>query len=773
MGMRVRSKSRFPYALCVDQSQKHAYRTSRPGDHVSRRHLTSKRHRRWLGWIAVSIVVVLSPRAAGSQTIETVAGGGPVEVQALSAGLGGPVSLTLDGAGNLFVTDVHDLHRVYKIDSLGRLTIVAGLGMAGFSGDGGPATSASLSYPAEVAVDAAGNLFIADAGNRVIRRVDASSGVITTVAGDGTAGFSGDGGPATSARLTTPNRIALDGSGNLFIADTMNFRVRRVDAATGIITTVAGNGTEGDYGDGGQATNAGVIPVDVALDAAGNLYIGGDYLVRRVDAATGIITSVAGNGFQGSSGDGGPATSASFRSSFAISLDVGGNLFIADYNDRRIRRVDSGTGIITTVAGDGTWGFSGDGGPATSASLRGPSGIALDAAGDLLVADSHNARIRRVAAATGIITTFAGNGTSNFSDDGVQAVDSSISFPSGVAVDATGNFFLVEHVGHRVRRVDAATGAITTVAGSGDWGFSGDGGPATSATMRTPFAVALDAVGNLFICDMANNRVRRVDAATSVITTVAGNGFSFSGDGGPATSAGIGSPVGIALDGAGNIFLATGNRIRRVDAITGTITTVAGNGSFEFGGDDGTATSAGLVNATGVALDQSGNLYIADSWDHRVRRVDATTSIITTVAGNGAAGFSGDNGPATGANLASPHSVAVDGNGNFFIADLDNRRIRRVDSETGIITTVAGNGAAGFSGDGGPATNASLWEPTGIALNAAGDLFIADWGTQRIRRVVPESGFGASLGAGIGVLSLIAYRRMGELDGQSRSTTKE
>src|SRR5207302_624534 len=338
-----------------------------------------------------------------------------------------------------------------------------------------------------------------------------------------------------------------------------------------------------------------------------------------------------------------------------------GNLFIADAGNERIRRVDATTGIITTVAGNGTAGFSGDGGPATSAELSGPTGIALDSRGNVFIADSGNARIRRV---------------------------------------------------------DAATRIITTVAGNGGFRFSGDGGPATAAGLGFPQGVAVDAGGNLFIADTVNPRIRHVDAATRIITTAAGNGpATFRGDGGPATSAELFTPVGIAVDSSGNLFIAEGNnnRIRRVDAATGIITTVAGNGILGFSGDGGPATSAELFLPSGLAVDRVGNLFIADTHNHRIRRVNAATRLITTVAGNGTAGFSGDGGPATAAELALPQAVAVDAAGNLFIADTLNERIRRVDATTGIITTVAGNGTAGSIGDGGPATSAGLFHPAGLA----------------------------------------------------------
>ena len=292
--------------------------------------------------------------------------------------------------------------------------------------------------------------------------------------------------------------------------------------------------------------------------------------------------------------------------------------------------------------------------------------------------------------------------------------------------------------------MDAASGVITTVAGTGADGSQvsdGDGGPATAALLAFPESVALDGAGNLFIADTRNHRVRRVDAATGVITAVAGTiGAGFGGDGGPATAALLAFPRGVALDGAGNLFIAdsSNDRVRRVDAASGVITTVAGtgkDGSQVSDGDGGPATAALLASPESVALDGAGNLFIADLGNSRVRRVDAATGVITTVAGAGAAGFGGDGGPATAALLAFPNGVALDGAGNLFIADSSNDRVRRVDAATGVITTVAGTGVEGFSGDGGPATAARLWGPRGVALDEAGDLFIADADNNRVRRV--------------------------------------
>jgi RHS repeat-associated protein len=339
-----------------------------------------------------------------------------------------------------------------------------------------------------------------------------------------------------------------------------------------------------------------------------------------------------------------------------------------------------------------------------------------------------------------IIKTLAGNGYDGFSGDGGPAVNASLNKPFGVAVDSAGNIFIVDTSNRRIRKVDTS-GIITTVAGNGTWDYSGDGGPATDAGFD-PRGVAVDSAGNIFIACWFNKRIRKVDT-NGIITTVAGNGNrDFSGDGGPATDAGL-DPGGVAVDSAGNIFILDyyNRRIRKVDT-SGIITTVAGNGYDGFSGDGGPATDAGF-NPRGLAMDSAGNIFIADWFNHRVRKVN-TSGIITTVAGNGYDGFSGDGGPATNASLSMPYGVAVDNAGNIFIADQSNYRIRRVDT-SGIITTVAGNGYGGFSGDGGPATDAGF-DPRGLATDSAGNIFIVD--SSRIRKVGPPSVFAASMVGG-------------------------
>jgi sugar lactone lactonase YvrE len=338
-----------------------------------------------------------------------------------------------------------------------------------------------------------------------------------------------------------------------------------------------------------------------------------------------------------------------------------------------------------------------------------------------------------------IITTVAGNGAGAFAGDGGAATNASLAYPQVVALDAGGGLYVVDTGNNRIRKV-AASGLITTMAGNGAGAYTGDGGPATNASLNYPYGAAVDAAGNLFIADTYNNCIRKV-AANGMIGTVAGNGgATYAGDGGPATNAGLYYPYGVTVDAAGNLYIAdTYNSCIRKVAANGIITTVAGNGLQGYSGDGGPAIIAILDNPENVAVDAAGNLFIADCNNNCIRKVD-TNGIITTVAGNGAYGYSGDDGQAAGASLAGPTGLALSASGNLFIADYNNQRIREVDA-SGLIATVAGNGSSSYAGDGGPATSAGLNYPTGAALDASGNLYIADNNNNRIRKVLLYAGY--------------------------------
>jgi sugar lactone lactonase YvrE len=500
--------------------------------------------------------------------------GGP----AAQATLNFPSGVAVDAKGNVYIADSNN-HRIRRVGSDGIITTFAGGGRS--LGDGGPATQASLS-PSGVAMDTNGNLYIADTDNHRIRRVG-PDGIIITFAGTGTPGFSGDGGPAAQASLNRPSGVAVDAKGNVYIADPGNNRIRRVDS-DGIITTFAG----GSAGDGRPAAQASLfVPISVAVDANGAVYIAdeGDHRIRRV-GPDGIITTLAGDGKPpaDSIGDGGPAAQAKLVSPQGVTVDIKGNVYIA--SGGRIRRVGP-DGIITTLAGDGKppAGSVRDGGPATQARLISPTDVAVDAQGFIYIADRRDHRMRRVRP-DGIITTFAGVGPvelppgnfwgpGGFSGDGGPAIQAHLNNPVGVAVDAKGNVYIADSFNHRIRRV-GSDGAITTFAGSGPTGyqgggFSGDGGPATQARLNEPRGVAVDAKGNVYIADLGNNRIRRV-GTDGIMTTFVGTGFpGFSGDGGPATQARLSRPSDVAVDAKGNVYIAdSGNRrIRRLTGVSG------------------------------------------------------------------------------------------------------------------------------------------------------------------------------------------------------------
>ena len=668
------------------------------------------------------------PVRAPQYEISTTAGGAPppTPVLAVSASFGPTgqtdlenMAIAADGGGNVYFTN---LNCVFKLDSAGILTRVAGNSRAGYSGDGAAATNAQLNEPSGVAVDRAGNVYIAERGNSRIRRVD-PAGIITTVVGNGNVGYGGDGGPAANAALNGPYAVAVDDLGNLYIADTGNSVIRRVSPG-GIIATFAGNGLRGQSGDGGQATEAKFSwPIALAVSDSGDLYVVDSWNVRKI--SSGIITTVAGNGGGEWSGDGGPAIDANLGSPASIALDEGGNLFIADEIDSVIRKVSS-LGVITTVAGVGIGGYSGDGGPAISAHLSAPNGVAVDGGGNLYIGDAWNGRLRKVA--SGIITTVAGNDTHSYSGDGGPAVNAQLNYPRSVAVDASGNVFIADLANQRVRRV-SASGIITTVAGNGTAGYSGDLDLATKAQLNLPETVVVDGTGNLFIDDSQNYRIRRV-SPSGIITTVAGNGTQgYSGDGGPATLAQLYEPAGIAVDTAGNLYIADigASRVRKVSA-AGLITAFAGNGTSGSAGDGGPALSAQLDYPYGLAFDGAGNLFIACG--ATIRKV-STDGIITTVAGTGTWGYSGDGGPALEAQLSGAYSVGVDLAGNLFIGDTQNSRVRMV-SAKGMITTVAGTGEQGYSGDGGPAARALLWAPY-VSTSVTGEVWVADIFNNAIR----------------------------------------
>jgi len=670
----------------------------------------------------------LSP-VSGQNTITTVAGtdwlfpgdGRP----AVQAPIGGLLSLDVatDSAGNMFICDA-DNAMVMRVGPDGILNVVAGNGILSRSGDGGFAVNASLDSPLAIAVDNNGNIYIAEYGSHV-RKVT-PDGIIQSIAGTGDAGYSGDGGPATQARLNVPRGLAVDSAGNLYIADTGNNVIRKV-TPDGTITTVAGTGQAGLAGDGGRATSAQLnYPTRLALNPTGDLYITDTYNARVRKLSAGIITTVAGGAFDFS--DAIPATQAGIIP-LAVSVDPAGNLYLLDLIAKGVRKVDL-SGKIVTVAGSGASGFSGDGGPALQARFNLVSpGLAIDSAGNILVADDQNRRVRKITA-DGNIQTAAGNGLYRFSGDGGPATSATLYLPTSVIADARGNVFLSETGQNRIRKV-APDGTISVYAGNGMQGYSGDNGPANRAQLAFPTYLAIGPDGSLYFSDTFNDAIRKIDAGGKISTVVLTGQSAFGPD-----AVQKSEPFGIDFDALGELLIADRgtNRLLVVNSTATQGGAFAGTGTQGFSGDGGRATAAQLNQPVGLAV-FNGAVYFCDSGNNRVRRISATDLTITTVAGNVKAGYSGDGGPASQASLNNPQGLAFDAAGNMYIADQGNFVVRKVDSH-GIITTVAGSPKSPALGDGGPATQAFIGGPTDVSVDTAGNLLIADQVFGRIRDVL-------------------------------------
>jgi uncharacterized protein (TIGR03437 family) len=472
-----------------------------------------------------------------------------------------PRNVLADGAGNLYISEFSG-HRVVRLSPDGAVTTIAGTGTGGSKGDGGPAVLAGLNFPAGMAVDRAGNLYIADSGNHKIRKVWAT-GAITTVLGTGAAGS------VTAAQLNTPTGVALDGAGTLYVADSGNQRIRKLTAG-GVISSIS------------------IAARDVAVDAAGNVFAAAGTHVYKV-LTDGAQAAIAGDGSYFVRGDGGPATAARLNAPSGVVLDAGGNLWIADQGNARVREV-SAAGTISTAAGP--------------AGLASPVGLALDGAGNLLIADAGGEAVRSLIGSS--LVRVAGNGVAGYTGEGFPAAGSSLLYPSGVASAAGGVFYIADTANHRIRRVNAG-GVLITVAGTGIRGWNGDG-YGTATQIDSPTGLALDKAGTLYFADTGNSRIRKL-TPDGIVTTVATGQLS--------------SPRGVAVDDAGDVFVAdTGNHRVLAVWVDGSIAVIAGTGLPGFGGDGDSGTPAQLSSPSGLALDgATGSLYIADSGNQRIRRL--------------------------------------------------------------------------------------------------------------------------------------------------------
>jgi len=741
------------------------------------------RHAGILCLAAIGVVLTLAG-FAGAQTppntIQTVAGGGAIAGDPTQADIPGPTAVVEDRKGNVYVAPP-PADYVFELSTADALTVLAGLGWGHYNknptGYNGTAIDIPVYTSSGLATDKSRNVYIADTTNNTIRRVN-TSGDIKTVAGKRQPCIlqnwpdCNDGKPPLDAYLMHPQGVVFDSSGTMYIADTGDNVVRYVDSS-GKMQRLAGTygstcpNPQNACGDNGPGTASTLnSPMGISVDSQGNVYIADtlDNRIRCVAVAggcgggqAGYIYTVAGTGIACTAandsknsnppycGDGGPATQANIGSPRGVSVAASGEYYITDTKESRIRLVSGGT--ISDFAGQpGHSGYSGDGGPATEATMKTPNGVYVDNTGNVFIADTGNQRIRKVSASTGNIDTILGsadNGPAGSGGDGGAATAAMLAGPFQVAVDSSNNYYVADWANNRIRMVNVQTGVISTVAGNGDLGFSGDGEPATNATLADPYGVAVDSSGNIYIADTGNDRIREVSD---------GNINTVQGTPGPLVK-----PVSVAVDRQANLYIA--DEVEQVifGESGGTVTVVAGTkGKFcsdptNLCGDGGPATEALLNGPTGVAVALNGDIYIADSNDNRVRCVLGATGgcgdfshhyaagDIMTYAYKGTQGFSGDGGPATQASRWLPKQVALDTGENLFIGGGQASVVQRVDYATGTIITVAGIASKqpnyfGYTGDNGPATEAEL-NNMGLAIDSNEDLLIADLNNNRIREV--------------------------------------
>jgi sugar lactone lactonase YvrE len=679
-------------------------------------------------------------------TVQTLAGSAPAGDggPATAAVLRFPNALTFDSNGNLYIADRGN-SSVRMVTPGDLISTFAGIGISGYSGDGGPANQAQFGGTLSgLAFDANGNLYISDSANHCVRKITLDGNINTVI----TAGSL----PGTPAAPFWPNGLAFDNRGNLYVADGNNSQVYKM-TASGAMSVFAGTGTAGDNGDGGPATAAALAtPFGVFVDAVGAVYVAdiGASRVRKI-WHDGTIHAFAGIGTAGMSGDGGPALQAQLGQPMHLAGDKAGNVYVTDNStaNRNIRMI-APDGTISTFAGglnpNGL--MAGDGGPATMALIQQAGGIAVSPTGDLYFSDSDS-QVRMVS--SGTITTavgyphFAGNlasatictgRRSNHCQNypGNSAMLALFANPGGIATDNLGNIFVADTGNFRIRKIDP-TGAISTVAGTGQCGWTNDGGMATSAAMTRPLSLAIDAAQNIYVG--YNGAIRQITLG-GLITTIAGGGSTL-GDGGPATAANLTDVTGIVIDPSGLIYFSdSGRNLVRKITLNGIITTVAGIGAAGNDGDGGPANAAQLNAPANLALDAARNLYVADTQNSRVRMIKPDGTIVA-FAGTGIAGASGDGSPAVAAQLGLPTGIALDKAGDVFIGDAAG--VVRMVTTDGLIHTIAGSGVdpseAGFSGDGGTATSAEFNSPGSLVVDAAGKLYVVDRQNERVRTLVP------------------------------------
>lgn len=599
-------------------------------------------------------------------------------------------------------------------------TLAGSSGTVSNSADG-TGTAAQFDAPRGVAVDRNGNLYVADTRNNTIRKIT-PPGTVTTLAGS--AGSEGStNGTGTAARFNEPFGIAVDDNGTIYVADNSNNAIRKITEA-GVVTTLAGGGSPGSNDGTGTAAKLDE-PRAIALDAGGTLYVADydNHLIRKITAA-GVVTTIAGRADEPGSADG-TGTSASFRGPMGIAVDAAGVIYVADTGNHSIRRI-SASGAVTTMTLSGQ-------------TLSEPRGIAITASGALLVADYGAHCIRSISSA-GVVTTVAGSQNSPGTTDG-SATSARFHYPSGIAVTSAGTIYVADTENDTVRAISASS-IVSTLAGTAGRVNTADGA-AAAARFDDPYATAVDANGVVYVADNAAHVIRRI-SADGIVTTYAGTPGAFGIDDGTGFNARFYSPSGVAVDSAGNVFVAdSGNSTVRKIAPGGIVTTFAGLGRTR-GGTDATGTSARFEQPFGIAVDANGNVYVSDSMANTIRKI-SPAGVVTTLAGRyGASGSTDAAGP--DARFSVPYAVAVDTAGTVYVVDHGNHTIRKI-TASGTVSTLAGTAGTAGSANGRGAA-ASFRYPSGIAVDRTGTVFVADTDNQLIRAISADGEVTTAGGSG-------------------------
>ena len=587
----------------------------------------------------------------------------------------------------------------------------------------GNGSEARFSGPHKMAVDQAGNIFIADYANHIIRKIS-SMGTVTTVAGlAGRAGTSD--GMGSVARFNNPAAIAVDTSGNLYVADYGNHTIRKISPA-GLVTTLAGKaGVLGSVNGTGSAARLN-FPIGLTLDSSTNLYVADsrNHTIRKISPA-GLVTTLAGTAGSAGSADG-TGVAARFNYPFGITADTSGNLYVTDLGNSTIRKIAS-SGAVTTLAGSvGNTGS--DNGTGTAARFNQPFDIVINTQGNFFVADTYNHTIRLVTLA-GEVTTVAGMSGSSGSDDGTGDA-ARFNYPTGVGIDGNGNLFVADYSNSTIRRV-ATGGIVTTLAGTAG-GTGSTNGPASVARFNYPAGVAVDQNGNVFVTDLANHTVRKV-TSQGVASTLAGLAGSSGSTNGTGSAARFFNPLGVALDTNGNVFVADYNNhtIRKITS-DGVVTTLAGSPG-ERGSTNGVGSDARFSNPFFLTVGKDGNLFVADTWNHTIRKI-TPEGLVTTLAGTAGSSGSADGSGAV-ARFNFPKGIAVDSENNLFVVDGGNDTIRKV-TPSGEVTTFAGL-AGSFGSADGIGSKARLDRPFGLTIDGFNNVYVANYGNGTIRKITP------------------------------------